>query len=213
MLFLNLIRLTIIAIKIIFIAFYIGQYWFAFVYQIIPRNFNLSKSTHKESHEDFNDHYHDIFDTLDSEVFNSFLYFEPEPYGGGWDLRNKTGGQLLIIMTYFSMTSLSTVGFGDYHPRNNIERIVCAFLLLFGVMIFSYFMGKLQTMIMKIKMLDQNSDLENELQKFFILLTQFNDCHPINKNLQRDICDQMNFIWNNNRNMFLDTRADRDMFN
>ena len=46
-----------------------------------------------------------------------------------------------IIVTYFSFTSLSTVGFGDFHPRSNAERIFCAFILLFGVAIFSYIMG------------------------------------------------------------------------
>jgi len=42
---------------------------------------------------------------------------------------------------YFSFTSLSTVGFGDYHPRGNFERLVICFYLLFGVAIFSYIMG------------------------------------------------------------------------
>lgn len=42
---------------------------------------------------------------------------------------------------YFAFTSLSTVGFGDFNPRGDIERILCAFILLFGVAIFSYIMG------------------------------------------------------------------------
>lgn len=52
------------------------------------------------------------------------------------------------------MTSLSTVGLGDYYPISDYERMMGSFLLLFGVMIFSYFMGNLQKMMMKIKMLD-----------------------------------------------------------
>lgn len=47
----------------------------------------------------------------------------------------------IILTTYFAVTSLSTVGFGDYHPRGNTERIVTALILLFGVAIFSYIMG------------------------------------------------------------------------
>jgi hypothetical protein len=46
-----------------------------------------------------------------------------------------------IIAIYFSFTSLSTVGFGDYHPRSDPERLLVAFILLFGVAIFSYCMG------------------------------------------------------------------------
>ena len=110
------------------------------------------------------------------------------------------------------MTSLSTVGLGDYYPISDFERMMGSFLLLFGVMIFSYFMGNLQKMMMKIKMLDQNDDSENELQKFFGLMIQFNNGHPISKDLQMDIVEHMNFIWNNNRNMFLDSKSDRDLF-
>lgn len=47
----------------------------------------------------------------------------------------------IIAVTYFAFTSLSTVGFGDFHPRSDAERLFCAFILLFGVAIFSLIMG------------------------------------------------------------------------
>jgi hypothetical protein len=46
---------------------------------------------------------------------------------------------------------LSTVGFGDYSPRSNIERMVGAYLLLFGVAIFSYIMGNFIAIIDEFK--------------------------------------------------------------
>ena len=45
-----------------------------------------------------------------------------------------------IAAVYFAFTSLSTVGFGDYHPYSNEERLFCAFILLSGVLIFSFLM-------------------------------------------------------------------------
>ncbi len=45
-------------------------------------------------------------------------------------------------MVYFAFTSLSTVGFGDLNPRSDFERIFIAFMLMFGVAIFSYIMGQ-----------------------------------------------------------------------
>jgi len=44
-------------------------------------------------------------------------------------------------MAYFFFTTLSTVGFGDLHPRSDAERILMAFLMLLGVAVFSYVMG------------------------------------------------------------------------
>ena len=58
-----------------------------------------------------------------------------------FDLENNTDGTNAIIVVYFAFTTLSTVGFGDYHPRSNAERLLCAFILLIGVAIFSYIMG------------------------------------------------------------------------
>lgn len=46
-----------------------------------------------------------------------------------------------LLAIYYAFTSLSTVGFGDYNPKSNIERVLCAFILMFGVSIFSYIMG------------------------------------------------------------------------
>ena len=63
-----------------------------------------------------------------------------------------------IICVYFAFTTLSTVGFGDYYPWTNYERLVGSFMLLFGVAIFSLFMGTFIEMIDKYK--EISSDLE-----------------------------------------------------
>ncbi len=58
-----------------------------------------------------------------------------------YDMKNRHPGESVIICWYYAFTSLTTVGFGDYHPWNNYERLLCAFILLFGVAIFSYIMN------------------------------------------------------------------------
>jgi hypothetical protein len=47
----------------------------------------------------------------------------------------------MITMVYYSFTTLSTIGFGDYHPFADEERIITAFIFLSGTSIFSYMMG------------------------------------------------------------------------
>ena len=61
--------------------------------------------------------------------------FEPENFIQYFQLYSKTAGENSVIMTYYMFTSLSTVGFGDYHPRSNLERLVVSIILLFGVAI------------------------------------------------------------------------------
>lgn len=61
-------------------------------------------------------------------------------------LYDKTNSEIFVALIYYSFTLLSTVGFGDYHPRGNSERIIGAFLMLFGASITSYIMEGLSTL-------------------------------------------------------------------
>lgn len=67
-----------------------------------------------------------------------------------YELYNKSHLQNTMAMGYFAFTTLATVGFGDYAPRSDPERVVGAFLLLMGVLIFSYVMGIFQAVLAQI---------------------------------------------------------------
>lgn len=87
-------------------------------------------------------------------------------------------------MVYYAFTSLSTVGFGDLHPRSNSERLVCSFILLFGVAIFSYIMSIFIEILDQYKNLNADLDEGDDLSKFFGLLRRFNDNVPIKLQLK-----------------------------
>ena len=81
------------------------------------------------------DFFHDIF--MQTEIMEDYETFQ-EHFGLE---DNMTPAEITIVLTYYAFTSLSTVGFGDYFPVSNVERIFCSIILLFGVAIFSYIMG------------------------------------------------------------------------
>jgi hypothetical protein len=58
-----------------------------------------------------------------------------------YDLNSNSKPLILLKVNYYMMTSLTTVGLGDYNPKSNIERIEIAFCLLFGVMFVSIIIG------------------------------------------------------------------------
>jgi hypothetical protein len=47
----------------------------------------------------------------------------------------------LIICCYFALTTLATVGYGDYIPLSNAEILTAVTYMLCGVAFFSYIMG------------------------------------------------------------------------
>lgn len=54
---------------------------------------------------------------------------------------DKSIRRITISLLYFSFTTLSTVGLGDYVPKSNSERLVIIVIFLFGISIFSLIMG------------------------------------------------------------------------
>ena len=59
------------------------------------------------------------------------------------------------------------IGLGDYHPVSDIERLVCALGFLTGVISFSYITGELLFIIEKLCNIDNDSNKEEELDRFF----------------------------------------------
>jgi len=39
------------------------------------------------------------------------------------------------------MTTLATVGFGDFTPISSNEKIIWSFVLMFGIVVYSFIMG------------------------------------------------------------------------
>lgn len=62
-------------------------------------------------------------------------------FGPNFGFYEKSTSNKIITMAYFSFTTLSTVGFGDYYPVTSGERIFMIFIMVGGIMCFSYIMG------------------------------------------------------------------------
>ena len=84
-------------------------------------------------------------------------------------------------MTYYTFTTLSTVGFGDYYPTNNIERIFIAIMMLWGVMINSYVMENIQIMIHQVRTMDDDYEDYHQLSMFISTLKRFNENVELDK--------------------------------
>ena len=59
-----------------------------------------------------------------------------------YDMANLSEKENLSIVVYFMFTTLSTVGFGDFNPKSEVERVIMTFILLIGVACFSWIMSQ-----------------------------------------------------------------------
>lgn len=106
----------------------------------------------------------------------------------------------MIALMYFTFTSLSTVGFGDYHPKNNTERLCCAFILMIGVAVFSSIMGVFIEIVEKYKELDKPLDDGDNLTRFFGVLEHYNYGKPLSDELRSKLETFFNHKWSTDKN-------------
>ena len=62
-------------------------------------------------------------------------------------MRDLTDMENLIRMIYFAITTLTTIGFGDFNPKSEVERIATTLILLAGVCCFSFIMNQLMEIV------------------------------------------------------------------
>jgi len=127
---------------------------------------------------------HDLYAGV--EVPEGDIYYDPNPevnecddpaigyFTKCFELGTRSNGNQLVLLLYYSFTSLSTVGFGDFYPRSNLERLMIAFFLLFGVAIFSYIMGIFIEILNKFQDLTAVLDDGEQLNSFMNIIKKFN---------------------------------------
>ena len=52
-----------------------------------------------------------------------------------------------IVCMYFTITTMTTVGYGDYSATTTVERVFVIFLMIFGVVAFTFISGALSSII------------------------------------------------------------------
>ena len=106
----------------------------------------------------------------------------------------------MVTLTYFAFTSLSTVGFGDYHPRADGERAFGAMILLFGVAMTTYVMDTLMRVIADLRTINSDHDENVMLSLFFKILERFNLNYPVNDDFVSNMQEYFDYRWKNNNN-------------
>jgi len=78
-------------------------------------------------------------------------------------------GSRLITCMYYALTTLSTVGYGDFYPKSIAEKILGSIIQIFGVTFFSILMNNFIEVVLSMKS-SNFSNNEDTLQKWFILI-------------------------------------------
>lgn len=145
-----------------------------------------------------------IYCKVSKEMLLEFDPTETEFFLEDTDIEHQSNVYTAIMISYFSFTSLTTVGFGDYHPVSAPERFLMAFYLLFGVAIFSFIMGTFIAILNEFKLLTSELEFGDELTKFFHVIKRFNGGKGIDPDFQDRMEKYFQYKWDNDKNMAID---------
>jgi hypothetical protein len=65
----------------------------------------------------------------------------PTTFYNTYNLGKMTNMDQLIRISYYTLTTLSTVGYGDYFPLSDIEVVISLVYILAGAAFFAFIMG------------------------------------------------------------------------
>ena len=116
-----------------------------------------------------------------------------------------------MTLMYFVVTTISTVGFGDFHPTADAERLVGAFVLLFGVAIFSYIMGIFIEILEQFRNMNEDFDEGDKLDCFFNFLQKLNNDKPVPQDFKNRVEDLFHYKWQFDKNQCVQTETEHFM--
>lgn len=113
----------------------------------------------------------------------------------------------LITCMYYALTTLSTVGYGDFYPNSIAEKIVGSILQIFGVTFFSILMNNFIDVVLSMKSSNFTNN-EDTLQKWFVLIKKIkNQPFGGNKDIDPKLRDRIEahfrYFWDNDRTAVL----------
>jgi hypothetical protein len=59
--------------------------------------------------------------------------------------------EVIIKLWYWAITTLSTIGYGDFSPKSSLEKFIGSIVLLLGVAVFSIIMNNLMDIMREIR--------------------------------------------------------------
>ena len=100
----------------------------------------------------------------------------------------------LVIVCYFALTTLSTVGYGDLYPISIPELLLGIVFMLVGIVFFSQMMGSFIDIIKNYNDRIGGDEEESDLNLWLQRLTRFtNDNRPLQKELINQIDSHFTF--------------------
>lgn len=119
--------------------------------------------------------------------FMSKVSDDRENWVVNYGINDSTLGTQYLASFYWTITTLTTVGYGDILPVNSIERFYCIFVMLGGVFFYSYTIGTITSVIGQIE------KRKSKLQSKILVLQDITKKYNLSKNFYKRIKSDLEY--------------------
>ena len=140
--------------------------------------------------------------TLDCNNYINIDIKERGDFISTYRLLDRHDWEKLVISCYYIFTTLATVGFGDFHPQNDTERILAMFIMIIGVTLFSYVMSNFNELILSYDKILGVIDKGSELRHWLNLISKYST-EKLSVEIIGKIDKNFNYFWKKDRNEVL----------
>ena len=125
-------------------------------------------------------------DTLAPSSFVSELEMSPNGY-------IHSSGELYVYSLYWALTTMVSVGYGDYTPSNTPERLLGIVTMNITSIIFGYIIGNVGTII------EKHTVKNKERREHMVNMNKFMKVNTVSDELQRKIRKYIDYIYSNSK--------------
>ena len=129
-----------------------------------------------------------------------------------YTLEERSNFDNISVVMYFMFTTLSTVGFGDFNPKSEIERLIMTFILLIGVACFSYIMSQFIAILLEVQSVTADNEDSEMLSRWMLVLKNFNKNKPLPPEYSHKFEKYFEYYWRNDKNYAITTQEDLEIF-
>lgn len=104
-----------------------------------------------------------------------------------YNIEEEDQGSQYLSSFYWTITTLTTVGYGDITPDNSIERFFCIFVMLGGVFFYSYTIGTITSVIGQIE------KKKSKLHSKILVLQDISKKYGLSKNFYKRIKSDLEY--------------------
>lgn len=116
--------------------------------------------------------------------------------------------QALIAVIYYAFTTLSTVGLGDFHPKNDFERVLCSIIMLVGVTCTSVLLQFFERTLKEFQSYITKFNQIEELGIFFSTMRKFNQGAPLSEDFVKQFENYFHYRWDRDKLVAVSTFED-----